>query len=300
MKAAGMLKALWQRLELQAKKVSSSPPGLASILRNPEISETGAKANRFRAPFTLTLRAGDSPSPGPVAAFWGTHIRRKRDGGLLWANGRALLSPLLAKLWALSGNAGWREGLAVMSAAMTQHSAVHEMESAMRRLLILAVAVGCVAFAPAHAQDSNPGSSASGGTPSPGVPSSNRTSPSAAPAAGTASTDPALRLQGMPCSVSPNATGGVTTSSSCGTDPLSTPTRTLSSSPQSGSAAAPAQSSNASSSGGASTATSNSGRAASTASGGGAPSSSSTPCSSSASSTSGTLSAGSLIGGSGC
>lgn len=44
-----MLKALRPRLELQTKKVSSSPPGLAPILRDPEISETGGKANRFRA-----------------------------------------------------------------------------------------------------------------------------------------------------------------------------------------------------------------------------------------------------------
>lgn len=43
-----MLKALRPRLELQTKKVSSSPPGPAPILRDPEISETGGKANRFR------------------------------------------------------------------------------------------------------------------------------------------------------------------------------------------------------------------------------------------------------------
>lgn len=43
-KAEAMLKALRPRLELQTKKVSSSPPGLAPILRDPEISETGGKA----------------------------------------------------------------------------------------------------------------------------------------------------------------------------------------------------------------------------------------------------------------
>jgi hypothetical protein len=39
--------------------------------------------------------------------------------------------------------------------------------------------------------------------------------------------DPALNLRGMPCSVSLNATGGVTTSPSCGSDPLEVPARTI-------------------------------------------------------------------------
>lgn len=191
---------------------------------------------------------------------------------------------------------GWPEWSAAI--AVRSISAIHEMESAMRRLFILALAVELAAFAPAHAQDSSSVSSASGGSRLPGTAQPGNQTP----------TDPALSLQGMPCSVSPNATGGVTTSSSCGTDPLSVPTQTLSSTPQAGggsTSSAPsagASSSSASSSGG-STTTSNVGGAATTSTasgGGGAPSSSSTVCSSLVPSTSGTVGAGSLTGGSGC
>lgn len=133
-----MLKALRPRLELQTKKVSSSPPGPAPILRDPEISETGGKANRFRAllprllcerPIRCFRRLGDEGQADHIdqgkqrdrqgeprggrkcadqgragcAQFWrrfGGRIRHKRDGGIFWANGGDLSSALLAKLCA--------------------------------------------------------------------------------------------------------------------------------------------------------------------------------------------------------
>ena len=191
-------------------------------------------------------------------------------------------------------NAGRREWLARSGSS----SVVHEMESAMKRLFILAVIFGLAAFGPANAQRGNSASA------TPSVSLSPTVTPGAATSGGHKETNPAFIPQG-PCSVSPNATGGVTTSSSCGTDPLEVPAQTFSSSSSpaqvSGGTTRSAQSSSASSSGG-STASSNAGSAAATSnsSGGGAPSSGRTLCSSSISSTSGTLSAGSLIGGSGC
>jgi hypothetical protein len=169
---------------------------------------------------------------------------------------------------------------------------------AMNRLFILVVIFEFAAFSPANSQGSNPANA----TPS--------VTQGAATSSGQRETNPAFTPQG-PCSVSPNATGGVTTSSSCGTDPLEVPTQTLSSSSSpaqvrggttqsaqsSGSGSSSASggsssgSSNATASGGA-TAASNAGR--------GAPSSSSTVCSSLVPSTSGTIGAGSLTGGIGC
>jgi len=156
---------------------------------------------------------------------------------------------------------------------------------------------GLAAFGPANAQRSNPASASLSPTVTPG----------AATSGGQGEANPAFTPQG-PCSVSPNAIGGVTTSSSCGTDPLEVPAQALSSSSSpaqvSGGTTHPAQSSSGSSSSGGSTATSNAGSAAAASNtsggGGGAPSSGSTLCSSSVSSTSGTLGAGSLISGSGC
>ncbi len=170
----------------------------------------------------------------------------------------------------------------------------------MKRLFIVAVIFGLAALGPANAQRSNPASA------TPSVSLSPTVTPGAATSGGRREANPAFTPQG-PCSVSPNATGGVTTSSSCGVDPLEVPAQTLSSASSpaqvSGGTTRSAQSSNGSSSGG-STATSNAGSAAaaSNASGGGgsAPSSSHILCSSSVSSTSGMLSAGSLISGSGC
>lgn len=199
------------------------------------------------------------------------------------------------------GNAGRCLGLALNgSAAVTQHAAVHNMESAMRRLFILAIIFGLVPFGSANAQRSSPANA------TPSVSPSQTVTPGVATSSGQGEINPAFTPQG-PCSVSPNATGGVTTSSSCGTDPLEVPTQTLSSSSSpaqvSGGTTQSAQSSSASSSGG-STATSNAGSAAATSNasgvGGAAPSSSSTLCSSSVASSSGTIGAGSLTGRGGC
>jgi len=194
-------------------------------------------------------------------------------------------------------NAGRREWLARSGSS----SVVHEMESAMKRLFILAVIFGLAAFGPANAQRGNPAST------TPGVSLSPTVTPGAATSGGQGKTNPAFIPQG-PCSVSPNATGGVTTSSSCGTDPLEVPAQTLSSSPQASGRAIPsAQSSGGSSSAGG-TATSSTGRtgsstsqsagaASSTGSGGGASVGTATLCSSVVPTTSGSSPVGSLAGG---
>lgn len=235
-----------------------------------------------------------------MAAFWWARIRPKRDGGIFWANGGELSSALLAKLCAQRRGSLWNAGRRERLARSGSHSAVHEMERAMKRLFILAVIFGLAAFGPANAQRGNPASA------TPSVSLSPTVTRGAAPSGGQRETNPAFIPQG-PCSVSPNATGGVTTSSSCGTDPLEVPAQTFSSASSpaqvSGGTTRSAQSSGASSSGGG-TASSNAGSAPAASNagggGGGAPSSSGTLCSSSVSSTSGTLGAGSLISGSGC
>jgi hypothetical protein len=174
----------------------------------------------------------------------------------------------LAKLCAqLRGNLGTTMGPGGSphaAAKGSRHQRPHEMESAMTRPFILAIIIGVAAFGPAGAQGVNSANTTPAGS----------LSQTATPGQGQA--DPAFIPQG-PCSVSSNATGGVTTSSSCGTDPLQVPALTLSSS------SSPAQVTT-------STATSNAG-------GGGAPSSSTTLCSSSVPSTSGSISTGSLAGG---
>lgn len=92
----------------------------------------------------------------------------------------------------------------------------------MARMVVLAITTVVAAFGSAHAQTGNPAASAAAPGPA---------GPSVLSAAGTNSSaserDPALSLRGMPCSVSLNATGGVTTSPSCGSDPLEVPARTV-------------------------------------------------------------------------
>jgi hypothetical protein len=85
------------------------------------------------------------------------------------------------------------------------------------RNLVLAIILGLAALESTHAQTANPAASVA--TPS-GAPST------AANSSGS-ETDPALSLRSMPCSVALNATGGITTSSSCGSDPLEVPARTI-------------------------------------------------------------------------
>ena len=85
------------------------------------------------------------------------------------------------------------------------------------RHFVLAFAVVLAALESTHAQTANPAASIA--TPS--------GAPSAAEKSSGSEIDPALNLRGMPCSVSLNATGGVTTSSSCGNDPLEVPARTI-------------------------------------------------------------------------
>jgi len=176
-------------------------------------------------------------------------------------------------------------------------------ESPMARIFVLATAVLLVAFAPAHAQTGNAASA-------PGSPGSIAGPSNATPGAASSRNqiDPALSLRGMPCSVSLNATGGVTTSSSCGTDPLEVPARTLASPDQASVTAAPPAQTSAGGSqtsgqgttsattqrGGSNQATSSATSSASA--GGGAPSSTSTLCSSTMPSTTGPSSAGSLFG----
>jgi hypothetical protein len=91
------------------------------------------------------------------------------------------------------------------------------------RMSILAIIVGLAILEATHAQTANPpGSVAASG--------SIATSSGAPPTGGNSSgseINPALNLRGMPCSVSLNATGGITTSSSCGSDPLEVPARTI-------------------------------------------------------------------------
>jgi hypothetical protein len=85
------------------------------------------------------------------------------------------------------------------------------------RNFILAVIIILATLEVTHAQTANPAASIA--TPS-----------GSASIAGNLSgseIDPALNLHGMPCSVALNATGGVTTSSSCGNDPLEVPARTI-------------------------------------------------------------------------
>lgn len=101
----------------------------------------------------------------------------------------------------------------------------------MKRLFILA-AISAVIFAlmilaPAQAQTQTSNPAVSPAAPGPIAGPPNVPSSGAAPSRNQI--DPALSLRGMPCSVSLNATGGVTTSSSCGSDPLEVPARTLAS-----------------------------------------------------------------------
>ncbi len=219
-----------------------------------------------------------------MAAFSPSHIRRKRAGGIFRANGgggdRAPREAVCATSRQLRNDDGPGR-LAPCCGYGSRHQRPHEMESAMTRPFILAIVIGVAAFGPAGAQGINSASTTPGGSPS----------QTATPGQGR--TDPAFIPQG-PCSVSSNATGGVTTSSSCGTDPLQVPALTLSSSSSpaqvSGGTTRSTQSTSGSSSSTTSTATSNAG-------GGGAPSSSTTLCSSSVPSTSGSISTGSLAGG---
>jgi hypothetical protein len=248
-----------------------------------------------------------------MAAFSPSHIRHKRAGGIFWANGEGGLSALRKLCARCQGHPGTespRAGLArerLAAFAVRSLCTIYEMESAMRRLFILATILGLAAFAPANAQNANSAGVAPSGSLSPTA------TPSAGASVGKQETNPAFSPHG-PCSVSPNATGGVTTSSSCGTDPLEVPTRTLSSSSSpaqvSGGTTQSAQSSSGSSSSSASGGSSSGSRnttasggataASSAGGGGGGPSSSSTVCSSLVPSTSGTVGAGSLTGGSGC
>lgn len=153
----------------------------------------------------------------------------------------------------------------------------------MKGLVIFALIFGLGAFGSAQAQNGSPAAPGSiGGSfsgPAGANPSTNQT-------------DPALRLQGMPCSVSLNATGGVTTSSSCGTDPLAVPTQTLAPPPQAGGSGRPSPQASA---GGSTTGSSS----AAAAGGGGTLSGGTTLCSSGIPSTSGPAGAASLAGG-GC
>lgn len=173
----------------------------------------------------------------------------------------------------------------------------------MKRLFILAATFAIVTLAPALAQTGNPAAS-------PAAPGS-IAGPSNVPSPGARSSgnqiDPALSLRGMPCSVSSNATGGVTTSSSCGTDPLEVPARTLASPDQASVVAAPPAQTSAGGSqtsgqrtAGATTQGGNANQATSTTSsasaGGGAPSGTSTVCSSTMPTTTGSSSPGSLFG----
>jgi len=168
------------------------------------------------------------------------------------------------------------------------------------RTLALAIVVILVAQQSTHAQTANPAASLS--------------APSAAPSPAANSSgsevDPALNLRGMPCSVSLNATGGVTTASSCGSDPLEVPARTVVSPDQvDGSQPLSVQTSgnlvtggtqSSSSSGGTTSGSAVSGTrgatAAATASSSAAPSAS-TLCSTTVSATGGPTGAASLIGG---
>jgi len=155
-----------------------------------------------------------------------------------------------------------------------------------KRLFIFTMILGLTAQA--YAQTVNPAGTPGSIGPSGGPPTPGASSP-AAP------TDPALSLRGMPCSVSLNSTGGVTTSSSCGTDPLSVPTQTLSS-PASASSLPPSQS--AQTGGGSTSSAQQSNTTASGgggAGGGGPPSSSTTLCPG-IPTTAGSTSVGSLTG----
>lgn len=89
----------------------------------------------------------------------------------------------------------------------------------MRKLFILSTALWLVTIAPALAQ------AVPGGTNSQAGPINTPASP--ATSGRTIETNPLFSLHNMPCSVSPNATGGITTSASCGTDPLAVPTQTI-------------------------------------------------------------------------
>lgn len=179
------------------------------------------------------------------------------------------------------------------------------------RSLSLLAATVLFALGPAQAQTGSPATSPS----SPG----SIALPSGARASGNATQgDPALSLRGMPCSVSLNSTGGVTTSPSCTTDPLAVPTQTLvSPAAVNGTAPVSAQSSGGGaqiSVGGSTTSTQSSstrsssataaggGSSASTQStnaaggGGGAPSVSTTLCASGIPSITGATNVGSLVG----
>ena len=209
---------------------------------------------------------------------------------------------LLAKLCArLRANGERRPARGVGPKCSRGTSAVHEMESAMKRLFMVVVIFGFAALGPANAQRSNPANA------TPGVPLSPTVTPGAATSGGQRAANPAFAPQG-PCSVSPNVTGGVTTSSSCGTDPLEVPTRTLSASSQASGGATPSPQSSGGSSSAGGTATSSAGTTgsstsqsaspvSSTGSAGGASVGTAAPCSSVVPTTNGSSPVGGLAGG---
>ena len=100
-------------------------------------------------------------------------------------------------------------------------------ESAMARKFVRkfipAIGILLAAFGSAQAQSRNPVALP---TAPPSIAGAFGVSPPGANSSGSG-IDPALNLRGMPCSVSLNATGGITTTPSCGSDPLEVPTRTL-------------------------------------------------------------------------
>ena len=289
--------------------------------RDPEISETGPKANRFRPllqrlfcqRFAVSGASAMKGSYGGVlAAAHPTQTEGACSGPGQGRRPRA--SQPCAQLCAQPGNEDEPGMLPSCCGAGSRHQRPHEMESAMARPFILAIIIGLAAFGSADAQSINSANPNSANRAAGGSPSQTAT-PGTASSGSARQADPAFIPQG-PCSVSPNATGGVTTSSSCGTDPLSVPTQTLSSSSSpaqaGGGTARSTQSSgsgSSSESGSPSSGSSNTtasttgsgGTAASNGGGGiGSPSSRSPACSSSLPSTSGTVGAGGLTGESGC
>src|SRR5262245_9226048 len=143
----------------------------------------------------------------------------------------------------------------------------------MKPLSILPAVIWLAASGPALGQ---------GAPPAQPSPTDMSAIPSGTTSSRAASTNPVLMLHGMPCSVSLNATGGITTSSSCGSDPLEVPARTLAApepvtgSAQTSSGAATGGTSSRSSAGGTTTQGSGAAGTATTSSsaapGGGAPS----------------------------
>lgn len=170
----------------------------------------------------------------------------------------------------------------------------------MKKLLILSTAVCLVAMVPALAQ------TVRGGTNAPAGSSDAPASP--ATSGRTIEPNPLFSLHDMPCSVSLNATGGITTSASCGTDPLAVPTQTITSTGQggglppppseaAGSAGAGGTQTSRSAGGTGSLTTQGANTARSTGTGGGTASATTTLCTSTIPTTGGPAGAGSLLGG---